>query len=286
MFKPNPFNENEELNKMSSGKQNNFPSTNKYGSQTNYSNSNSNVNNKFSYTSTKPNVESRINMKQINPVFSQPPIKNNRRPQNFEEVEDDRPAFVEGSKREPEIPMEGETGDLHECNGCGRKFREEALQKHAKACKKVFQSKRKAFDTKKKRIIDSEHAMILRQAEIEEKSNPKLKQVKAKKKNNWKKQSDMLRNVAAANKTGADFTKKGSGNVVQITGKNNGYSNNNDDDDGLTFCGLCSRKYNDEAYKRHLTHCEKKDRDAKMKGKSNVIGKQPSKPVYSSKMKK
>jgi len=231
----------------------------------NYS-SNSNSNNKFNYTSTKPNVESKINKQKINPIFSQPPIRNNRRPQNFnvEEVDDDRPAFVEGGFKEPEIP--DDATDLHECNGCGRKFREEALQKHAKACKKVFQSKRKAFDTKKKRIIDSEHAAILRQAEYEEKSNTntKLQQIKNKK-NNWKKKSEMLRNVAAVNKTGSEFMGKNSGKTVQITGKNTGGHSNDDDD--LTFCKLCERRYNDEAYKRHLTHCERKEREGKMKGK-------------------
>lgn len=153
---------------------------------------------------------------------------------------------------------------MQECNGCGRKFKEDVYEKHAKACKKVFQSKRKAFDTKKKRIIDSEHAMILKHAEVDEKTNIKLKQVKQKKKENWKKQSEMLRNVAAANKTGADFMKKNSGNVIQI-GKNQQPSTYNDD---LTPCNLCGRRYNEEAYKKHLNHCEKKDKESKMKGKN------------------
>jgi len=221
----------------------------------------SNTNNKFNYT--KPNVEIKSN--QANQG------KNNNRRTNhiqIEEVEDDRPAFVHQEK-EAEIPEEGEIGDLIECQGCGRKFREEALQKHAKACKKVFQSKRKAFDTKKKRIIDSEHAMLQKQGEYEEKTNPKLKQIKMKKNINWKKQSEMLRDVAAANRTGADFMKNNSGNVMKV-GKNNAKSNvvpsYNDD---LTFCNLCERKYNEDAYKKHLNHCEKKNRENKMKGKSS-----------------
>jgi hypothetical protein len=167
------------------------------------------------------------------------------------------------------VPDPNEIGDLQECDGCGRKFREEALEKHAKACKKVFQSKRKTFDTKKKRIIDSEHAMILKHAEIEEKSNPKLKQIKLKKKNNWKKQSEMLRNVANVNKTGSDFMKKNSGNVVQVGKPTAGAFSNNDDDD-RTPCGVCGRKFNDDAYKKHKVVCERKDKENKMKGKSNV----------------
>jgi hypothetical protein len=38
---------------------------------------------------------------------------------------------------------------LYECNeGCGRKFNLKALEKHEPNCKKVFQEKRKAFDSK------------------------------------------------------------------------------------------------------------------------------------------
>jgi len=34
---------------------------------------------------------------------------------------------------------------------CGRKFNEQAMQKHAKICKKVFCDKRKTFDIKEHR---------------------------------------------------------------------------------------------------------------------------------------
>jgi len=270
-FKPNLYsNDQEETDKINSQtlRQNNYQ---KVGG-TSYG---SNNNNKFNYT--KPNVESKIDKSKINPIFSQPPQRNNRRVQ-VQEVEDDRPAFAGGSDQnnEPEVPQD-DVGDLHECNGCGRKFREEALQKHSKACKKVFQSKRKAFDTKKKRIIDSEHAMIQKQGELEERTNPKLKQMKMKKKENWKKQSEMLRNVAAVNKTGSDFMKQNTGNVVRITGKgNNAFSSSNDD---YTLCNLCNRKYNEDVYKKHLTHCEKKDRENKMKGKSQTTVNPTSKTI-------
>jgi hypothetical protein len=277
VFKPNlNSNENNEvMSKVTSQtqKHDNFPTKGVYPNsnsntmKNNTMSSNSNNNNKFNYNSSKTNnvVESRINTNKINPVFQQPIMKKGSK-FKIEEVIDDRPAFVEGSSNQQEIPNEDEIGDLHECNGCGRRFREEALQKHAKACKKVFQSKRKVFDAKKKRIIDSEHAMIMKQGEIEEKTNPKLKQIKLKKKD-WKKKSEMLRNVAAVNKTGTDFMKKNSGNVVQITGKNKVPTSNYDD---LTFCNSCGRKYNEDAYNKHLNHCEKKDRENKMKGKSNV----------------
>merc|ERR1712154_755943 len=46
--------------------------------------------------------------------------------------------------------LEGVNEDIEqqrtECRGCGRKFIESALKKHAKICQKVFQSKRKKFE--------------------------------------------------------------------------------------------------------------------------------------------
>jgi len=92
--------------------------------------------------------------------------------------------------------------DLYPCKDCGRTFREEVIKKHEKICKKVFKSKRKKFDTKKKRILDSEHAMIIKYAEKENKMNSaKIEQVKQRKKFNWKKQSEVLRSAARANRS-------------------------------------------------------------------------------------
>ena len=46
--------------------------------------------------------------------------------------------------------LEGVNEDIEhqriECRGCGRKFIQSALERHAKICKKVFQSKRKTFE--------------------------------------------------------------------------------------------------------------------------------------------
>lgn len=40
---------------------------------------------------------------------------------------------------------------LTQCRDCGRKFKEDALAKHMKICKKVFVQKRKPFDIKQAR---------------------------------------------------------------------------------------------------------------------------------------
>lgn len=47
------------------------------------------------------------------------------------------------------------------CEGCGRSFRSAAMEKHAKICKKVFQEKRKAFDSAANRLEGQENAQRL-----------------------------------------------------------------------------------------------------------------------------
>lgn len=61
--------------------------------------------------------------------------------------------------------------------------------------------KRKTFDSKKKRIIDSEHASILKQKEFEEKKKAKLgmKEQATSKKQKWKRQSEEFRAILKAN---------------------------------------------------------------------------------------
>lgn len=110
------------------------------------------------------------------------------------------------SPDEIEEPEDGNDEDRIECKTCGRKFKEEALEKHAKVCKKVFASKRKAFDMKKQRIIDNDHAMILKYKEVEEKKKGKLGQGQNNKMNNnskkqkWKKQSEEFRAILKNNR--------------------------------------------------------------------------------------
>ncbi len=44
--------------------------------------------------------------------------------------------------------------ELIECTmGCGRSFKSDLIKKHMKICKKVFQSKRKVFDSSKNRTV-------------------------------------------------------------------------------------------------------------------------------------
>ena len=64
--------------------------------------------------------------------------------------------------------------DLIECpEGCGRKFRIDALEKHKNACKKVFQTKRKEFDTKKHRTLTQEQILLEKKQTRKDKINKK-----------------------------------------------------------------------------------------------------------------
>ena len=58
----------------------------------------------------------------------------------------------------PNIPafMQAQPTNLEECPSCGRKFNENAYEKHVKICKDVFIKKRKAYDMKEKRIVDDD----------------------------------------------------------------------------------------------------------------------------------
>ena len=128
-------------------------------------------------------------------------------------------------------------------------------------------SKRKAFNSKKTRIINSEHEMILRYAELEERTNPKLKNIKLKKKENWKKQSEILRNVAKVNKNSANFSKKYSLIEYQSIEKNmkNGFSIF----DNQGVINSIGKKYNDDVYLR-LNQYEKNIKDIKVNNNYNL----------------
>ena len=75
------------------------------------------------------------------------PIANNNN--TFNPI-DELPAVAKKNPTNALPPPEpDEDADLIECpEGCGRRFKEDVLDKHVKVCKKVFQSKRKEFNSK------------------------------------------------------------------------------------------------------------------------------------------
>merc|ERR1712194_422027 len=52
----------------------------------------------------------------------------------------------------------GDVGELIACEDCGRKFSEQAIEKHTRICKKVFMQKRKKFDSAANRLGELENA--------------------------------------------------------------------------------------------------------------------------------
>jgi len=169
---------------------------------------------------------------------------------------------------------EGQDDNGEECEYCGRKFHIKAFEKHGKVCKKVFQSKRKAFNSKNKRLLDSEHAMLLKQADLEEKKKSKMgfnkenrenAQEKAKKIPKWKMQSEQLRNQIKSIQVDTNNISSNGKNVIMVDQP----KYDSTQYDGLTPCDLCNRRYNDDAYKRHLNMCQKKNGKDNLNVKNN-----------------
>jgi hypothetical protein len=85
--------------------------------------------------------------------------------------------------------------EKYSCRHCNRMFNEEAIDKHEKICKKIFIDERKKFDMKKKRILDSEHAMLMRKNDKDKKNEKAAANAAANKKAKWKKQSEEFRQM-------------------------------------------------------------------------------------------
>jgi hypothetical protein len=90
------------------------------------------------------------------------------------------------------------------CKDCGRKFKEDNIAKHEAVCKQIFCQSRRKFDAKKKRVLDSEHAVLLKKKEKDEKQNNNLK-AKNKNKDKWKKSSEEFRAMVKMGTTGEGF---------------------------------------------------------------------------------
>ena len=165
----------------------------------------------------------------------------------------------------------GEGEPTYPCPDCGRSFVQATLEKHIKICKKVFMKKRKAFDMKEARK-NSDLEQFEKEKEMEgkyggkNKKNQKNTQTNNKKSDGipkWKKQSEELRNIIKAT---AEMGNTGGKAFVMPTP-----SSVTDD---YSLCKFCNRKYNEEAYNKHLPGCERRFKEAQMKSKYSKGGKQ------------
>ncbi len=160
-------------------------------------------------------------------------------------------------------PEEGEP--TSPCPHCGRSFVATALAKHTKICQKVFQKKRKAFNTQKQRMVDGEQASLMKQGQMMEKKmekmNPKNKGGIPK----WKLQSMEFRQICR----GGAPPKIGKGGLSSKGGKANMQQSYTPSviTDSFIPCKFCNRRYNDEAYHKHLPGCERRYKEAQMRNK-------------------
>ena len=201
--------------------------------------------------------------------------------------EDNRP--IGGGLTEEQMP--DENSPTSPCPHCGRSFNQMAFGKHVKICEKVFLKKRKAFNTQKQRINDSEQASLMKQGALEAKTNPMLNQNKKQGEiPKWKLQSMAFRAICNPGKNNPSMnqmTMKNNKNAVANYknyrgGMNNNqgmvgnFGNNNTNMGGYVssavaygykHCEYCNRNYNEEAYNKHLNFCKRKFEDNKIKNR-------------------
>jgi hypothetical protein len=142
---------------------------------------------------------------------------------------------VKNTKNNINMELEAQDAEferLYECpEGCGRTFKREALEKHIKVCKSVFQKKAEAKNRGSSMITKPS-------AKEEPETNAyKTKDEQAKV---WKKDSENFRKM--------------------IKGKAGGKDDQAVVEDGLPqkVCDVCSKHFTDEAYSRHRPLCESK----------------------------
>ena len=196
--------------------------------------------------------------------------------------------------------MPDENSATSPCPHCGRSFNQNAFSKHVKICEKVFLKKRKAFNTQKQRINDSEQASLMKQGALEAKKNPMLEQNKKQGQiPKWKLQSMAFRAICNPGKNNPpmnnQMTMKNNKNVVANYKNYRGGMNNNNNNVmmannnmnnnlnvggyvssavayGYKHCEYCNRNYNEEAYNKHLNFCKRKFEDNKIKNRGKKSG--------------
>ena len=272
--------------------ENMFNNQNRNYNANQYNLNNNNYNNNFNnnYNNNYNNIYKNNNIRRNN---------NNFNYNNFQENDNDERPIGGGLTAEQ---MPEESAPTSPCPHCGRSFNSQALNKHIKICEKVFLKKRKAFNTQKQRIQDSEQASLMKQGALEEKRNPLLNNKKTGGIPKWKLQSmafraicnprknpapNQLMNNNKINMIGKNVNKGMNKNMNNINMGNNGYGMGG----GLVsnamaydykHCEFCNRNYNEEAYNKHLNFCKRRYENEKLKNKSKKSNNNGMKNQYGS----
>jgi len=149
------------------------------------------------------------------------------------------------------------------CPDCGRKFKEDRLDKHIKICQKVFATKRKQFNSAANRLGELENAgdLIANAKQIEkEKEKQKENQVSQKKEKNmpkWKAQSLAFRQaILAAKGDSGDADAAAQAQELQQE-LNAAKAAGGGEEADMLKCPHCGRTFNKEAGERHIAICVK-----------------------------
>lgn len=159
-----------------------------------------------------------------------------------------------------EAGMLDDGGPLVPCPDCGRKFKEESLEKHTKICKKVFQQKRKQFNSAANRLGEFENAneLIEKASKIEKEKEAPKKDKPSGKVPKWKAESLAFRQaILAAKGAGGDEEAQQKANELQQELGAIKEAAGDEVDPDMLKCPHCGRTFNKEAGERHVKICQK-----------------------------
>jgi DNA-directed RNA polymerase subunit RPC12/RpoP len=164
-----------------------------------------------------------------------------------------------------EEQAETEMVQLIPCPHCGRKFKEEALAKHVGICQKVFQQKRKVYNTTEHRLPDAADAPELAEvrrkaAMMARKGEVGIGQTKddQPKKTAWKMKHEAFQAAMKDAKIVQKFQKEG--RPLSELPPPQATAIENDD---RVACPHCGRRFGQQQAERHIPHCAKTKAKAK-----------------------
>lgn len=155
----------------------------------------------------------------------------------------------------------GSTQSLVRCDTCGRSFNPESIDRHRNICERVFNKKRKAFDSVASRLGDLENAshLIRNAKKIEQEkamsssSSSKKQQKDGKALPKWKQQSLQFRQAILAAKADAGDRES----QVKAEKLQRQLNAAGGDEPGMQKCPHCDRTFNKIAAERHIPICQK-----------------------------
>jgi hypothetical protein len=161
---------------------------------------------------------------------------------------------IEGEEYAPPQPQ-------RQCPDCGRSFNENAFERHAKVCAKVFMSKRKTFDSKKARIMGladqngQDALQIAKEAARRERQSGNRGGGGGRgggrggggKGGKWEEESRAFRDAMKAARQFSKAEKSGAPLPAHVP---------SGPDPNLTPCPHCGRRFNAKAADRHIPQCQ------------------------------